>query len=71
MHASLVMDNKKYLVDLGYITNTYNSLSLTTDVVKKQNLVHSSQRKVIEINFSKLTILFKNKSQKNKYNKGE
>ena len=53
------MYSEKILVDLGYIANTYNSLSLTTDVVKKQNLVHSSQRKVIEITFSKLTIKFK------------
>ncbi len=60
------MDSEKILVDLGYITNNHNSLSLTTDVVKKQNLVHSSQRKVIEITFSKLTIKFKYKSSKSK-----
>ena len=66
MHASLIMYSEKILVDLGYIANTYNSLSLTTDVVKKQNLVHSSQRKVIEITFSKLTIKFKYKSSKSK-----
>ena len=60
------MYSEKILVDLGYIANTYNSLSLTTDVVKKQNLVHSSQRKVIEITFSKLTIKFKYKSSKSK-----
>ena len=46
MHASLIMDSEKILVDLGYITNNHNSLSLTTDVVKN-NMVHIVDVKAI------------------------